>query len=139
MNISEELQRYLFAALQSVPEVANLAGGRVYDRVPKDISGQTTAMFPYVSFGTVDVVDDYAECVEGETHTIQLDVWSRAVGQAECKNIVDGIKRALKRAQPVLTDNAVVEVNVPFTQILRDPDGLTTHGVVSVEIMAEIS
>lgn len=138
MNISEDLQRVLYGVLLTVPEVATLAGGRVYDRVPmKD--GKVTATFPYVSFGPVNVIDDYAECVEGETHTIQLDVWSRAVGQSECKNLVDTIRKALNRSQPELTDNAVVGINIPICQIVRDPDGLTTHGIIQVEIMVEVA
>ncbi|WP_313026649.1 DUF3168 domain-containing protein [Brucella sp.] len=138
MNISEELQRYLYAALRTVPEVTNLAGGRVYDRVPST-NGQVTAQFPYVSFGPVNMIDDYADCVDGETHTIQLDVWSRAVGQGECKNIVDGIRKSLNRSQPELDENAVVGVNIPISQIVRDPDGLTTHGIIQVEIMVEVN
>lgn len=138
MNVSDELQRYLYAQLRAIPEIATLAGGRVYDRVPSK-NGQVTAQFPYVSFGPVNVIDDFADCVDGETHTIQLDVWSRAVGQGECKNIVDGIRKALNRSQPELAENAVVGVNIPISQIVRDPDGLTTHGIIQVEIMVEVA
>ncbi|MGO1160544.1 DUF3168 domain-containing protein [Brucella sp. C7-11G] len=138
MNISEELQRFLYDQLRTVPEVVTLAEGRVYDRVPST-KGQVTAQFPYVSFGPVNVVDDSADCVDGETHTIQLDVWSRALGQVECKNIVDGIRKALNRSQPEFAENALVAVNIPICQIVRDPDGLTTHGIIQVEIMVEVA
>ncbi|WP_094507027.1 DUF3168 domain-containing protein [Brucella thiophenivorans] len=138
MNVSEELQRHLYAELRAVLEVSTLAEGRVYDRVPST-DGQVTAQFPYVSFGPVNMVDDSADCVDGETHTIQLDVWSRAVGQVECKNIVDGIRKALNRSQPELAESAVVAVNIPICQIVRDPDGLTTHGIIQVEIMVEVA
>lgn len=137
MNVSEELQQYLYARLRTVSEVATLAGGRVYDRVPSK-NGQVTAQFPYVSFGPANMIDDFADCVDGETHTIQLDVWSRAVGQIECKNIVDGIRKALTHSQPELAENAVVGVNIPICQIVRDPDGLTTHGIMQIEIMVEV-
>ncbi|MCH4542926.1 DUF3168 domain-containing protein [Ochrobactrum sp. A-1] len=133
MNISEELQRYLYAKLRTIPEVVTLAGSRVYDRVPENVQ------FPYVSFGPSDIVDDGAECIEAETHTIQLDVWSRAVGKGECKNLVDGIKKGLQRDAPVLSENAIVEMIVPFTQVVSDPDGLTSHGIVPVEIKVEIA
>lgn len=133
MNVSEELQRYLYSKLQTVPEITALADRRVYDRVPEK------PIFPYISFGASDVVDDGAECVEAETHTIQLDVWSRSVGKVECKNIVDGIKKVLNNDTPELSDNAVVEITVPFTKIVADPDGLTTHGIISVEIKVEIA
>ncbi|MFC7064841.1 DUF3168 domain-containing protein [Brucella rhizosphaerae] len=138
MNVSEELQRFLYAQLRTVPEVATLAEGRVYDRVPSQ-NGRVTAQFPYVSFGPVNVIDDFADCIDGETHTIQLDVWSREVGQVECKNIVDGIRKALNRSQPELAESAVVAVNIPICQIVRDPDGLTTHGIIQVEIMVEVA
>lgn len=133
MNISEELQRYLYAKLRTVPEVLTLAGGRVYDRVPDNTT------FPYVSFGPSDIVDDGAECIEAETHTIQLDVWSRAVGKGECKNITDGVKKALIRDMPTISDNAIVEMTVPYCQVVSDPDGLTSHGIIQVEIKVEIA
>lgn len=133
MNVSEELQRYLYAKLRTVAEVITLAGGRVYDRVPDKPD------FPYISFGSSDIVDDSADCIEAETHTIQLDVWSRAVGKGECKNLVDGIKKALQRDEPVIADNAIVEMEVRFTQVVPDPDGLTTHGIIQVEIKVEVS
>lgn len=133
MNVSEELQRYLYAKLRTVPEVVALAESRVYDRVPE------SRTFPYVSFGSSDIVDDSAECIEAETHTIQLDVWSRAVGKEECKNLVDGIKKALQRDEPVIADNAIVEMEVRFSQVVPDPDGLTTHGIIQVEIKVEVS
>lgn len=133
MNVSEELQRYLYAKLRTVSEVIVLAGSRVYDRVPE------SRVFPYISFGSSDIVDDSAECIEAETHTIQLDVWSRAVGKGECKNLVDGIKKALQRDEPVIADNAIVEMEVRFTQVVPDPDGLTTHGIIQVEIKVEVS
>lgn len=138
MNVSEELQAYLLETVRVVPEVISLANSRVYDRVPM-ANGKVTAQFPYVSFGPVSLADDYADCIEGETHTIQLDVWSRAVGQGECKNIVDGIRKVLKRSQPQLTTNALVGVNIPICQVVRDPDGLTTHGIIQVEIMVEVA
>ncbi|OYR14505.1 hypothetical protein CEV32_0510 [Brucella rhizosphaerae] len=87
----------------------------------------------------MNVIDDFADCIDGETHTIQLDVWSREVGQVECKNIVDGIRKALNRSQPELAESAVVAVNIPICQIVRDPDGLTTHGIIQVEIMVEVA
>jgi hypothetical protein len=66
-----------------------------------------------------------------------VDVWSKAVGQVEAKNIVDLIYRTLHEAELVLSVNALAEIRVDFRRVFTDSDGLTTHGVVSVTASIE--
>lgn len=133
MSASAELQKLLFTTLTGTSGVMALAGG-VYDRVPADPYKTKTA---YVSFGPSDVVDDSADCIISGEHTFQLDVWSKAVGQVEAKRLVDTIYGALHEQSLELTENALAEIRVDFRRVFVDPDGLTTHGVVTVTASIE--
>ncbi|MDK1489377.1 DUF3168 domain-containing protein [Sinorhizobium sp. 7-81] len=133
MSASAELQKLLFDTLKADAAVMALAAG-VYDRVPADPFGDKTA---YVSFGPADVVDDSAECVIAGEHTIQLDAWSKAVGQVECKRLVDLIYKALHEQSLELAENALAEIRVDFRRVFLDPDPLITHGVVTITARIE--
>lgn len=128
-----ELQGLLFRTLTGNPAITALAGG-VYDRVPTDpYKGKNS----YASFGPSDVVDDGAECVASGEHTFQIDWWSRAVGQVECKRLVRLTRRALHEQSLELTENALAEIRVDFTRVFPDADPLITHGVVTVTALIE--
>lgn len=132
MLVSEELQRLLFATLKADVGVSAITT-RVYDSVP------AAPVFPYVSFGPQDSVDDGADCIGGLEITIQLDCWSRTVGFLECKNLVDAVRKALHEQELELTDNALAEMRVELTRVFRDPDGETSHGVVQVTAIVQES
>lgn len=133
MSASAELQKLIFDTLKANAAVMAIANG-VYDRVPSSPYGTRTA---YISFGPSDVVDDGADCIDAGIYTFQVDAWSIAVGQVECKRLVDAIKDALHERELSLTENALAEIRVDFRRILKDPDGLTTHGVVTVTAFIE--
>lgn len=132
---STELQTLLYATLKADIGVMALVDG-VYDSVPTSAFGAKSA---YISFGPHDVIDDGSDCIESGEHTFQLDCWSRAVGQTACKNIVDAVKVALHERDLVLTNNALVEIRVTMRRVFKDPDGLTSHGVVMVSAIVEES
>lgn len=128
-----ELQKLLFTTLTGNAGIMALAGG-VYDRVPTDPYKGKTA---YVSFGPSDVVEDGADCISSGEHTIQLDVWSKAVGQVEAKRLVFLIYKALHEQSLVLTENALAEIRVDFRRVFSDPDGVTSHGIATVTARIE--
>lgn len=130
---SRELQELLFNTLKNDLAVKALVDG-VYDKVPANAFGAKQA---YISFGQHDVTDDGSECIESGVHTFQLDCWSRAVGRAACKDIVDVVKDALHEKALTLSANALVELRVFMRRVFGDPDGLTSHGVVMVEATIE--
>lgn len=133
MSASAELQKLLYDTLSGSGAIMALAGG-VYDRVPADPYKLKTE---YISFGPSDVVDDGADCILAGTHSFQIDVWSKAVGQVACKRLVDLVHATLHEQELVLTENALAEIRVDFRRVFTDSDGLTTHGVVSVTASIE--
>ena len=126
-----ELQRRIVTLLKASPELNALIGGRIYDRVPD------SPTFPYVSFGPSDEVSDDADCIDGFEVTMQLDVWSRAVGFPECRRIVDAVRKALPEDGILLADNALVTFNHRISRVFRDPDGLTSHGAMTFVAFVE--
>lgn len=126
-----ELQGQIVTLLKASPELTALIGGRVYDRVPE------SPTFPYVSFGPSDEISDDADCIDGFEVTMQLDVWSRAVGFPECRRIVDAIRKALPEDGITMADNALVTFNHRISRVFRDQDGLTSHGAITFEAFVE--
>lgn len=129
-----ELQVLIVSTLKNSAAVMALIDG-VYDTVPSTAwDGPRKA---YISLGPSDMTTDDADGIVGETHTVQLDVWSRAVGQPDCKKICTAVKKALHKRPLTMSDNALVEINMTLERIMRDPDGLTIHGAMQFEVMIE--
>ncbi len=126
-----DLQRAVFQALTRAPVLRASINGRVYDRVSE------TPEFPYVSFGATQSIPFSADCITGGDHFLQIDVWSRAVGSVECKDICHTIKQILDNSAFDLSEHALADLRVESVRIMRDPDGLTTHGIISVEAFIE--
>lgn len=130
-----ELQVLIVATLKADAAIMTLVNG-VYDTPPADPWGTKKA---YISVGPTDVLTDDADCIDGEEHNIQLDIWSRAVGAVECKKICAAVKASLHNAAIELTDNALCGISVDSYRTFRDPDGLTTHGIVPVVAVIELA
>jgi hypothetical protein len=128
-----EIQGAIVARLKADPAVTALVNGRIYDSVP------ASAAFPYVSIGPVDAVFDGAVCIDGLLVAQQIDCWSRGVGFPEVKKIVDAVRAALhdREAEMPLATNGMAYFEHQNTQIRRDPDGLTSHGILLFEAAVE--
>lgn len=129
----EELQVLMFSTLSSDPAVSDLVSG-VYDRVPESPFGTKQA---YINFGPSSFTPDDADCIVSGEHSFQVDVWSRHVGQVNCKRICSAIRDCLHYATLSLTDNALVEIRLSLQRIMSDPDGLTTHGAMQFTVTIE--
>ncbi len=133
MSPELELQKYLYDAITG--DAAVMAEiNAVYDRVPKDPFGSKDM---YVSFGPHSLVEDDSECITSDQHTFQIDVWSRKVGMVELKTAAHLIRRLLHNRNVPMIDNGLALMSVSGVQYMRDPDGLTNHGVITVVAMIE--
>lgn len=105
-----------------VPAVAS----RVFDEVPQDVA------FPYVEIGNGQTVDDGAQCHDGVEVFLDLHVWSRAAGQPEAKTIAGAVRGALHEAELDLGASwQFLEIAHQDTRYLKDPDGRTSHAVLT--------
>jgi hypothetical protein len=131
---SAEVQKLVLDTLKANSDVMALANN-VYDNVPQSPFGTKTA---YISFGPSDTHDDGSDdCAVNLQTTLQIDVWSIAVGAVECKKLVDLVRRAFTGKPFTLTENAFIDATVELARVMMDPDGATHHGVVQVSFLVE--
>lgn len=123
--IGTEVQKAIHDALKASPAVA---GGRVYDSVPSN------AEFPYVTIGGEQTVDDGNSCEDGWEVFTDVHVWSRKPGFPECKEIAVQVRQRLAGITSI-SGLSLIAVEVEGSRFLRDPDGLTSHGIVSARFV----
>lgn len=128
---SLELQGAIVARLKAWAGLSGTVNGRVYDAVPAG------AAFPYITVGEGDETSDDADCIDGFEISLDIDIWSRANGYPEARRISDEVRKAIKSADLILPTNALVDFRHRQTRFLRDPDGLTSHAVMTFEGFAE--
>jgi hypothetical protein len=134
MSVQAELQKLVKDTLAADASVMALVDG-IHDRVP---TSPFKAKMAYLAFGPSDVVSDDADCIVGDEITLQVDVFCRHSDlDVTCRRIVDAVKRSLHGQELELTTNALVEIRVDSRRVFRDPDGLTSHGVVTIIAMVE--
>lgn len=132
MSVSRELQTAIFDALVADADVGAIVDDRIHDG---HVEGLT---YPCVTFGPSDSVEDDRECITGSIETVQIDCWTRSSGRlGPCKDLVDAVKAALHKADIELDVNALVQITVSGKRVFRDPDGITAHGVLTVEAILE--
>lgn len=130
---SNELQKAVYDLLIGDAGVSALVQGRVFDRVPE--SGD---VLPNITFGPADEIEADADCIDIADHSLQIDVWSSYQGGfRECKEITFAVRRALHHVTVDLATHALIDMRVVQVRHFRDPDGITSHGVVAIEAMIE--
>lgn len=122
-----ELQTSIYDVLVAALVPAAAVG--VYDQVPQPADGGDDSDYPYVVMGDFKPNQNDTDDEVGFDGTMQVHVWSRYDGNKEASDIQDLIYDALHRTQPTVVGYGVSDVQQVFGEILRDPDGLTRHGV----------
>jgi hypothetical protein len=130
---SAALQKAIYSTLTANSAVTGLVGQRIYDRVPAD------AVFPYVRIGLDQSVAEDQDCVEECVEVFaQVDVYSRSQGKIEAKNISGALVRALNPSTVTISDlYELQDFRHIDTRVLDDPDGLSTHAVLSFRALVE--
>lgn len=125
-----EIQRTFVAALKAEPSLAAIVGTKVYDRVPDN------EPMPYVKIGEIQVLDDGYDCGDGTEVFVDVHAWSDTYGSVECKQMTAAVRGALHDV-----DLSAVGYNLYVrhtqTRVLADPDGESTHGVVTFRVLAD--
>ena len=119
---SWELQQAIYTALTGDATLMAMIQG-VHDHVPQG------AAFPYVTVGEATARDWSAVGLNGIEATLILNVWSRARGRKEAKQIMAEMHRILDDANLAVSGHALVDLRFEFSETMLDPDGLTYHGV----------
>jgi hypothetical protein len=125
------LQKAIFAALIADAAVAALVGDRIYDAAPRD------AAFPYLAFGPARLADWSTGSEAGSEHRFLVHAWSRKRGKRETFAIAEAVGAVLHDQSLELDGHALVNLRLETTDVIRDPDGITWHGVLRFRAVTE--
>ena len=120
------LHQTLFTTLNGDSQLTNTLGAAVFDDVP-----DTQAVsFPYVQIGEDTATDYSTKDVTGTETVINLHVWSRYRGSTETKQVMDRVHTSLHDSNLTVTGHNLINMRFEFGDVIRDPDGITRHGVM---------
>ena len=125
MSINQfALQTAVFAKLSTDNNLTAVLGAKVFDDIPEN------TLYPYVQLGEDTAIDYSTKDQTGSEVTVNVDVWSRYRGSLEAKNIMDRIHTLLHDSSLSVTGSNFINMRFEFSDIIRDPDGITRHGVM---------
>ena len=118
------LQTTIYSTLSSDNTLTSTLGSGVYDEV---VEGAT---YPFVALGEETAIDYGTKDINGGETTINVHIWSQYKGSKETKQIMDRIHDLLHDSNLSVTGFNLINLRFEFSDILRDPDGVTRHGVM---------
>jgi len=117
------LQTTIYNAL-NVSAITTTLNCGVYDEV---IEGNT---YPFITLGEETTIDYSTKTATGSETTINIHIWSQYKGSKETKNILDKIHDLLHDSNLTVTGFNLINLRFEYSDIMRDPDGITRHGVM---------
>lgn len=137
MSGGYNLQLAIFDKLNSDVDLSALVVG-IYDNVTQVANPDDNNEFPFltISQGRIAPWDD--DLKRGGQADIEIHTWSRAHNALEAKQVMDAVYNCLHRATIVINGWSFVGCDlVDQVNPMRDPDGVTRHGVQTYRITYE--
>ena len=117
------LQTTIYNALNVSAITTTLSCG-VYDEV---IEGNT---YPFITLGEETTIDYSTKTATGSETTINIHIWSQYKGSKQTKEIMDKVHDLLHDSNLTVTGFNLINLRFEYSDIMRDPDGITRHGVM---------
>ena len=125
MSINQfALQTAVFSKLSTDSNLTSVLKAKIFDDVPEETP------YPYVQLGEDTAIDYGTKDQTGSEVSVNVDVWSRYRGSLEAKNIMDRVHTLLHDSSLSVTGSNFINMRFEFSDIIRDPDGITRHGVM---------
>ena len=118
------LQTTIYSTLNGDNTLTNTLGAGVFDEVVEN------ATYPFVALGEETAIDYSTKDLDGGEFTINIHVWSQYKGAKQTKEIMDRIHDLLHDSSLSVSGFNLANLRFEFSDILRDPDGITRHGVM---------
>ena len=118
------LQTTVYSTLSNDNTLTNTLGAGVFDEVVENAS------YPFVALGEETAIDYSTKDLDGGEFTINIHVWSQYKGSKQTKEIMDRIHDLLHDSSLSVSGFNLANLRFEFSDILRDPDGITRHGVM---------
>lgn len=132
MSVDLVVQKAIRARLVSTQAVTELVPAvSILDR------NQRPAPSPSIVLGEVQLLDEGTSFQRTHTRVYHtLHVWKREVSLEGVKTICGAIRSAIQFGRLFLDPGYhAADVKVSSIRTIRDPDGETSHGIVTVEIL----
>jgi len=127
-----DLQRAVHTALAAdAPLIALLGELSIYDTVSQN------AAFPYLVIDQTQIRDWSTGTEPGTEHMLMLHVWSRYAGKKEAYEIADAVRAVLDGVLLSLDGYQLVNLRHQYSELKRDEDGETYHGVLRFRAVTE--
>ena len=120
------LQSSVYSTLSNDNTLSSTYGASVFDDVPEDTS------YPYITIGEDNISEFGTKDLDGTTSTMTIHIWSEYKGSKETKQIMDRIHDLLHDSSLSVSGFNLINMRFEFSDIMRDPDGITRHGVMRV-------
>jgi len=117
------LQSSIYSALNVSAITTTLACG-VYDEV---VEGNS---YPFITLGEETAIDYSTNNLVGAETTINIHIWSRYKGSKQTKQIMDKVHDLLHDVSLTVSGVNLINLRFEYSDIMRDPDGITRHGVM---------
>jgi hypothetical protein len=127
------VQAAIYAALTANSYISTNNIG-VYDMVPK---GTST---PFITIGDMTTVDNSTMGIFRQTISLMIHSWDQDLSQLKLKTMMGAILDTLHDQPLTLSSGHYVSIiRYMSSQVLKDPDGLTVHGIQKFNINVEAS
>ena len=124
MSIGQfQLQTRIYSAL-NVSAITTALNCGVYDEVVE------SASYPFISLGEETAIDYSTKNQNGGEYTINIHIWSQYKGAKQTKEIMDKVHDLLHDIDLTVSGFNLINLRFEFSDIMRDPDGVTRHGVM---------
>lgn len=127
---TQELAAALYTQLSGhAPLTALIGAGKVFNGV-KD-----GTPLPYVDIGEETATDYGAVSIDAQEHTQTVHVWTEqplngGSARLQCLQIVAAVRAALHEQVLSLSSGTLCNLRCEYRETLRDPDGVSWHGVL---------
>lgn len=129
---SLELQKAYVAILKNDADVVSLISTRINPVQGTDWPGD------YIEIGDGQDVPDLAECIDGSEIYHDIHIWTRGDSSfAKVNKIAANVWKAISAATITLTENQFKQVERGSLNRLRDPNGVTLHGILTLRALTE--
>lgn len=128
------LQQALYDRLSGFTALTDLVEA-IYTRVPQASESEDDSVYPFVTIGPFNVTPFDTKIDNGGTVVVQVHIWSRGNSDLAWRAIEEQVYNALHK----YTDLAVTGANLidclfESSTDTDDPDGLTTHVIMSFRV-----
>jgi hypothetical protein len=130
------VQKAIFTALSANAYISSNTI-QVFDMVPK---GQAV---PFITIGDMTTVDNSTVGIGGQVITLMIHCWDQDLSALRLKTMMRKVAETLHDQTLTLIDplaeTTFTNVNTRYesSQVFKDPDGLTQHGVQKFRIVVQ--